>query len=167
MAWDHRPLSSTSSERRSNGTPTEAEAKARPSARIRTRAPPRRGGKRTKKIAANRPTPRWSPWLITRVSSPNRTFQDTSMSSWRARAPTTPTSSNTSTRTASSSSAFYDRPAGQRKKKAKKQRPRKGAQQTRTQMTKGRGAPTGRLPTKGRQRQHSHQCLEQLCRFLP
>ena len=34
---------------------------------------------------------------------------------------------NTSTRTASSSSAFCGRLAGQRKKKAKKQRPQKGA----------------------------------------
>jgi len=40
---------------------------------------------------------------------------------------TTPTSSNTSTRTACSSSAFCDRPAGPRKEKANKQRPRKGA----------------------------------------
>ena len=104
----------------------EARTKARPSVRIRTRAPPRRGAKRIEKIAADRPTPRWSSRLITRASSPNRAFRTTSMGSWRARAPTTPTSLNTSTRTASSSSASCDRPAGRRKKKAKKQRPRKG-----------------------------------------
>ena len=43
----------------------------------------------------------------------------------------------TSIRTASSSSAFYDRPADQRRKKAKEQRPRKGAKQTRIRMTEG------------------------------
>ena len=106
MAWDHRPLSDASRERRSYRSPTEAEAKARPSARIMMRGPPRRGGKRTRKIATDRPTPRWSPHLITRASNPSRTLQATSMSSWRARAPTTATPSNTSIGTASSSNAF-------------------------------------------------------------
>ena len=118
MASDHGTLSNASSERRSHHAPTEAEAKVRPSARIRMRAPPLRGEKRTRRIAADRPTPRQSPRLITRTSSPSRTLRANSMSSWRAHAPTTPTPSNTSIRTASSSSAFYDGPAGQRMKKA-------------------------------------------------
>ena len=49
MARDHGPLSNASRERRSRSDPTEAEAKARPSVRIRMRAPPHRGGKRTEK----------------------------------------------------------------------------------------------------------------------
>ena len=52
-----------------------------------------RGKNKQKKITADRPTPHWSPRLITRASSPSRTFWATSMSSWRARAPTTPTPS--------------------------------------------------------------------------
>ena len=77
--------------------------------------------KRIERIAADWPAPHRSPRLITRARSPSRTLQATSMSSWRARAQTMNTPSNTSTRTASSSSAFYGRPADQRKKKAKKQ----------------------------------------------
>ena len=159
MARDHEPLSNASSEHHSYHAPTEAEAKARPSARIRTRAPPRRRGKRIEKIAAVRPTPRWSPQLITQASSPSRACLATSTRSWRARAPTTPTLSSTSTRTVNSSSAFCDRPAGQRKKKVQKQRPRKGAYRTRIRMTEGRSDPIGRLPTKGQQQRHSHRTL--------
>ena len=61
-------------------------------------------GKRTEKIAVDRPTPRWSLLRITRALSPSKTLRATFTSSWRASAPTTTIPSNISTRTASSSS---------------------------------------------------------------
>ena len=93
------------SKRRSHRASTEATTEVRPSARIKTRAPPRRREKRTERIAADWPTPRWSPRRITRALSPSKTLRATYMSSWRARAPTTTIPSTISTRTASSSSA--------------------------------------------------------------
>ena len=59
-----------SKERLSHNASTEAGAKARPSTRIRTRAPPCRGAIRIKRIVADRPTLHWSPQLITWTSSP-------------------------------------------------------------------------------------------------
>jgi len=44
---------------------------------------------------------------------------------------------NTSTRTTSSSSAFCDRPVGQRKEKARRQQPRKGVWWARIQRIEG------------------------------
>ena len=119
MARDRGPLSKTSSKNYSRHASTKIEAKARPSARTRTRAPPCRREKTTEKIIADQSTPRWSPRLITRASSPSRTFRATSISSWRAHALTTPTLSNTSTRTTSSSNVSYDRPVGQKMGMAK------------------------------------------------
>ena len=68
-----------------------AATKVRPSARLKTRAPPRRGERRTERIAADRLTSCRSPWLITWARSPNKTLRATSTISWRARAPTTTT----------------------------------------------------------------------------
>jgi len=45
MGWDHGLLSNASNERHSRSAPMETEAKARPSARIKMRAPPCRRGK--------------------------------------------------------------------------------------------------------------------------
>ena len=52
--------------------------KARPSVRTKTRAPPRKGARRTRRIGADRPTQLWSPQLIVRASSPSRASLTTS-----------------------------------------------------------------------------------------